>query len=293
MARRLLTIRTSDGVEIQYPLNFLKGTCTTIDEALAEALDGDIEVPFTSGQFDSFLELLETRRLPSSIEAVFASLEIADYMALRLTQTELQTLLIKLDLDGLEQADEFLAEAGFKELSPKAIHHLLSHKTDLISFKGLTAKKRLDRFCTIVLAKEKLKGIELIGLLVPVVPQILRCHLTFLLESTPDSEIEIPKEYFDKLKMILPIAQGFLFKEEPEPTPPVVHPPVEILVEEMEHRQIGNMFAHLPEDFFGRAMQQANGMLAQFGHPPAIPAGEGQLEHMLVRQDVPEREEQH
>ena len=233
MNYRLLSLKTSDDLTIQYPLNFLARNCDLISGAVAENLDRGnvIPLPFTSDEMNLFFELLETRKPLPSIEATIRALEIANYMGFNLDRSELNCLLWELKrtfgIDNIEQADEFLMGLGYKKIDISALIHVLTHRHELSEFTGPTPKERYQRFVAAFNAKPKWSHNEMFELALPVIPEPLKHHVMSLIDSgerlVPNEEI--PDNFMGPLKMLLNIAQNFLFKEEaPAPQAPQASP---------------------------------------------------------------------
>ena len=223
-----LSLKTVDGVSVSYPRNFLKRNCGLIRGALEEKIDGLVEIPFTSLELNLFLELLETRRILSTIDGTFAALVLADYFELNLTPLELNQMItdfhLKLGLENIEQADEFILEAGCKELSIPALVHLLVNRSQLLAFTGLTREERFDRFAKEFCAKTSVGVAETLRMALPLVPQIMKEIFIMILSGIPH-EYPIPESYLGYARTFLPLVKGQLFKNENvAPPPPPVGP---------------------------------------------------------------------
>lgn len=220
--QRLLSIQTSDGQTILYPRSVLQTNCGTIANLLSESLEGTIQLPFAEQQFGPFLELLETRCLPSAESDALIALEMADYLDLRLTKSQLYLILHRLDLEEEKQADLFLKEAGYPELSLKAIHHLLQHQNELSSFVGLTQKERFEQFHDAIMTSKQLNLSRIVQLITPLAPSIGKANFAFIEDTFPD--VDFNPQMISQLKYLLPIIKGLFFPDEQAPvTSPILN----------------------------------------------------------------------
>jgi len=174
---QLVTLKTSDGILLRYPLNFLARNCVAIKAATEEDFRDGISPPFTSSQFNLFLELLETRDVLLKDEETLEALRVADYLGLQLKPSELHKMVNGLKIEKIDQFDEFLIASGHEELSVAAMIHLLTHLQEFSEFKGLTLLERFDRFLKAMTISKPLTGIEVFKLLLPLVPQRLMYYL--------------------------------------------------------------------------------------------------------------------
>ncbi len=214
MNYQLLSLYTIDGVTVGYPRNFLKRSCGLIRGALEEGISGAIEIPFTSLELNLFLELLETRKVLSSVDETIKALLLADYFELKLTPLELNQMIsdihLNFDVDNIEQVDEFILEAGYKELTAGAVAHVLVHRAQLATFPGVSRGERFDRFVKEFSVKTSVGILEALRLVLPLVPHLAKKIL--IIDAMPKEE-PISEKYLGYMKMLLPILKSQIFND--------------------------------------------------------------------------------
>ena len=150
MSYQSISIRTHDGISIQYPLNPLKRRTTLVKDLVETGYDlTPLEIPHTNDQLQQFLSLLETGTLDElNRKQAHDALLVADFFGLCLNELEMARILDKFG----PKAERFIQVEGFKDISISALIYLILNQDELEGFVTTTfaetLHKSVDEFST-------------------------------------------------------------------------------------------------------------------------------------------------
>lgn len=216
MNYQLASIKLEDDLTIQYPLNFLVQKCDYFKDLQSEDFDlkKDIGLPYTSKDFNLFLEFLQTEKPLDTIEETITALTIADFLRMNIDDSQLYLMVCQLEaqmdyVNDWMQLDQFVQQQGYSDIHMASLIHALENLTAFKNFEGLSFAERYDQLLTHLDTAENATAQEIVKELLPILPHIFKWYILILTEHMPANTLQekIDSPTLTYLTMLLKIGR--------------------------------------------------------------------------------------